>query len=78
MVNEAVIHKSCFVELNENESMDINGGAIWIPVLIGFGVGLVANEVVERTTGKSIVTHVGEGMKVIGNGLQSVGDKLWK
>ena|GEM_PF-1713447 len=78
MVNEVVIHKSCFVELNETESMETNGGAFWIPVLIGAGVAIVANEVVERTTGKSIVTHVGDGMKAIGGGLQSVGDKLWK
>ncbi len=78
MLNEVVLHKSCFVELNENESMDTNGGAFWVPALIGVGVALVANEVVERTTGKSVVTHVGDGIKAIGGGLQSVGDKLWK
>ena len=49
------------------ESMDTNGGAFWIPVLIGVGVGLVANEVVERTTGKSIVTHIGNGLKAAGD-----------
>ena len=31
-----------------------------IPVLIGFGVGLVANEVVGKNNWKSIVKHVGK------------------
>jgi len=67
MGNEIVLKNSYFVELNENESMDTNGGAFWIPVLIGAGVAIVANEVVERTTGKSIVTHIGNGLKAAGD-----------
>lgn len=71
MRNELAFYNPSLVELNDCESMETNGGAIVVPFLIGAGVALVANEIVERTTGQSIVTH-------IGNGLIAAGDFLIK
>lgn len=76
MAYEMVIQNRCFDELNDHETLSINGGGFLIPALIGAGVALVGNEIVERTTGKSIVTHIGEGLQTIGGGIKWVGDKL--
>jgi len=75
-----------FIELNENEKMDVNGGG---PVLIAIGVGFAgyfayefANEGVKRSTGKTIPEnasyYTGKALSGIGSGLKSVGDFLTK
>ncbi|CAM3713090.1 hypothetical protein [Marinicrinis lubricantis] len=54
-----------FLELNEAEMVDTNGGGIWA-VAGAFVVGIIVDEVVERTTGSDIATHVGNGLKAAG------------
>jgi len=81
-----IIPNQVFVELNENEKIDVNGGN---PVLIAIGVGVAgyfayefANEGVKRSTGKTIPEnasyYVGKALSSLGSGLKSVGDFLTK
>ncbi len=55
------------VDLNEQEQQDINGGIGILGVVGLVMVGIVADEVVERTTGSDIATHVGNGLTNLGN-----------
>ncbi|MFC5988932.1 hypothetical protein ACFPXP_21215 [Marinicrinis lubricantis] len=64
-----------FSELNELEMLDTNGGGIWA-VAGAFVVGIIANEVVERTTGSDIPTHIGDGLSYIGGKLNELGEKI--
>lgn len=70
MNNELSLQTSHFVDLEERESTETNGGGIVLPLLGGVVLALVVNEVVERTTGKSIVTHIGNGLTTVGNFLK--------
>jgi hypothetical protein len=51
-----------FIEINENDQLQISGGGVLITLLIcGLCVvgGIVADETVERTTGNDIAGHLG-------------------
>jgi hypothetical protein len=77
MRKDIKISSSSFTNISEDEALNLNGGAVIVPFLIGVGVGLVANEVVRRTTGKNIVQHAGDGIKTVGSSIKSFGEKLY-
>ncbi len=62
-----------FNELNEQELLAVDGGeltALLIVVVVAAAVvGIVVNEVVERTTGKDISGHIGSAFKAVGDAL---------
>lgn len=76
MSNQLVYNKNYFTELDEKHILDTNGGGLVSAFLIGAGTAIVVNEIVERKTGASILTHAGNGLKKAGDFMSRVGDQL--
>jgi hypothetical protein len=69
-----------FSQLNEQEQLEISGGLGFLAVagliVLGGVVAVVANEVVERTTGQDIPSHVGNAINTTGGYLEDLGSRI--
>ncbi len=67
-----------FYELREDEIEEIDGGVGMIGLVVIGAVavagGIVANEIVERSTGKDIATHVGNALSSVGEKIETIGE----
>lgn len=77
-MNTLTLENTSFESLEVRESQETNGGGFILPFVGGVVLALVVNEVVERSTGKGIVTHIGNGLSTAGKYIENVGNKIWK
>lgn len=69
-----------FIEINERDQLQVNGGIGLLGVLgllaLGAVGGIASNEYVERKTGDDIPTHVGKAIKHAGEKIKSIAQPL--
>ncbi len=65
-----------FTVLNHDEQLKVSGGLGILGVVGLIAAGVIVNEVVERTTGSDIPSHIGNGLQSAGNYLQELGSSI--